>query len=134
MADGLSRAVREFEKNSLVVFSIMMIANLGNYLYQIIMGKLLTTESFGDLNTLLSLSMVLSVPAGILQLVATKYAASFSAWDEAGKASGLLRKLIRISAFAAMITFVIGLAFAGFISQVLHISQGSYIIFTMAFV
>ena len=97
MADGLSRAVREFEKNSLVVFSIMMIANLGNYLYQIIMGKLLTTESFGDLNTLLSLSMVMSVPAGILQLVATKYAASFSARDEAGKASGLLRKLIRIS-------------------------------------
>ena len=130
----MSRKIHEFERNSLITFSIMMVANICNYLYQIIMGNLLTTVNFGNLNTLFSLSLVVSVPAGILQLIAIKYTAYYKARNEDGKASCLLHRLMRISMFAAAITFLIGFFLTGLISQVLHIDQKGYIIFIMALV
>lgn len=54
----------EFERNSLIVFSISMLSNVINYLYQIIMGNLLSPSDYGLVNTLLSLSIVAGVPSG----------------------------------------------------------------------
>lgn len=42
----------EFERNSLIVFSISMLSNVINYLYQIIMGNLLSPSDYGLVNTL----------------------------------------------------------------------------------
>ena len=41
----------EFERNSLVVFAITMIANVLSYLYQIVMGNMLTPADYGTVNT-----------------------------------------------------------------------------------
>ena len=51
----------EFERNSLVVFAITMIANVLSYLYQIVMGNVLTPADYGTVNTLLSLSVVVGI-------------------------------------------------------------------------
>ena len=50
----------EFERNSAIVFAISMLANVVTYLYQIVMGNLLSPADYGTINTLLSLSMLLS--------------------------------------------------------------------------
>ena len=42
----------EFERNSLTVFAISMIANVLSYLYQIVMGNMLTPADYGMVNTM----------------------------------------------------------------------------------
>ena len=42
----------EFERNSLTVFAISMIANVLSYLYQIVMGNMLTPADYGTVNTM----------------------------------------------------------------------------------
>ena len=43
----------EFERNSAIVFAISMLANVVTYLYQIVMGNLLSPADYGTINTLL---------------------------------------------------------------------------------
>ena len=42
----------KFERNSLTVFAISMIANVLSYLYQIVMGNMLTPSDYGTVNTM----------------------------------------------------------------------------------
>ena len=69
----------EFERNSLVVFAITMIANVLSYLYQIVMGNMLTPADYGTVNTLLSLSVVVGVPSGIISALTATYTAKYHA-------------------------------------------------------
>ena len=41
---------REFEKNSFMLFVLMMSANVCNYLFQIIMGNLMEVEQYAQAN------------------------------------------------------------------------------------
>ena len=72
----------EFERNSLVVFAITMIANVLSYLYQIVMGNVLTPADYGTVNTLLSLSVVVGVPSGIISALTATYTAKYHAHGE----------------------------------------------------
>lgn len=128
----LSNMKRSFEVNSIIVFTIMMIANVFNYLYQIVMGNALTVSDFGNLNTLLSLSVVISVPSGILQLITAQYTAYYQALGEMGKMRRLLHSLLQIAGIATAIAFLIGLGFTGLISNVIKIKQTRDILVVVA--
>ena len=44
-----------FEKNSMIVFMLTMTANVCNYLFQIIVGKLFSVEDYAQVNTVLAI-------------------------------------------------------------------------------
>ena len=59
-------------KNGIYIFIFSMSANFFNYLFQIAMGRLLTVSEYGILNSLFSILLIISVPAGTITIIAAK--------------------------------------------------------------
>lgn len=112
-----------------------MIANICNYLYQIIMGRLLPFNEYGALNALFSLITIISVPGTAITLVVSKYITEYSATKEAFKIGFFLRKtLFYISVFTLILTTAF-LALSPLIKWFLNIDKLSSVIllvFTIA--
>ena len=87
----------EFERNSAIVFAISMLANVVTYLYQIVMGNLLSPADYGTINTLLSLSIVIGVPSGIISTLVATYTAKYQAVGKPELIGGFMHKMLRAS-------------------------------------
>ena len=121
----------ELETNGLIVFIISMAAGLINYLYQIIMGNMMAPQDYGMLNTMLSLSMVMSVPAGSIGVIALKYTSHFAATDQNDKIALVFKRLASIGLGCAIVTVAVGGVFEGAIKEVLKIENGTYVIIAL---
>ena len=61
------------DKYSSLFLMAMMIGVGGiNYLFQIVIGRTLTIEEYGTVNSLLSLTSIISVPGTILAMIISK--------------------------------------------------------------
>lgn len=116
-----------FEVSSTILFALTMVCNLFNYLYQIIMGNLLTTAQYGTMNALFSLVTLIGVPMEILRLTASKYTAHYMALEESRKISKLLKKLMGISAGIALLVLVVGMSLAPWVADILQIENVGYV-------
>ena len=64
----------KYIKNSSLLFIFLMLANLLNFLYQIVMGRMISPGDYGTVNSMFSLITVVSLPVSIFQyLLAKKY-------------------------------------------------------------
>lgn len=80
---GLFR--NSFIQNSFILFTGTMIGNVLNYIFHLAIGRMVSPIAYGEIESLISLLAVISVPAAALTLVATKYAANMKAeGDTAG--------------------------------------------------
>jgi len=108
-----------------------MTANICNYLYQIIMGRLLPFDEYGALNALFSLITIASVPGAAITLVVSKYITEYSATDENYKIGFFLRKtFFYISIFTGVIVAV-GLAVSPLIKVYLKVEKLSFITYVI---
>lgn len=118
----------EFEKNSLIVFCLMMVANICNYLFQIIVGNLLNIEDFGVVNAIIALFGILSIPTTIITMVSARYFAIIYAENKYDSLSTIL-KILSIFAVGVSALLAIG-GITGYkkIAEIFNISTQSYII------
>ena len=124
----------EFERNSAIVFAISMLANVVTYLYQIVMGNLLSPADYGTINTLLSLSIVVGVPSGIISTLVATYTAKYQAVGKPELIGGFMHKMLRASVLLACVVFAAGAALSSIIANVLQIEETRYILATMVVV
>lgn len=68
-----------FAKNSFFLFCGSMIANIFNYIFHLVIGRQVSVGTYGEAESLISLVVIVSVPAATLAMVATKYAAACKA-------------------------------------------------------
>lgn len=68
-----------FLRNSIILFSGTMVANVLNYVFHLMVGRMVSPSAYGEVESLISLLTIISVPAGTLTLIATKYAADLKA-------------------------------------------------------
>ena len=73
------KKLQEFEKNSMILFVLLMGANGCNYLFQIIAGNLMEVEDYGVVNTVLGLVGILAIPTTMISMVSARYTAIFAA-------------------------------------------------------
>jgi O-antigen/teichoic acid export membrane protein len=78
---------------SSILFSGSVATGFGSYLFQLFMGRMLTVEAFGELESLLAASAIISVPAATVAFVATKYTASFDGSEQLGKVRVLFERM-----------------------------------------
>lgn len=123
----------EFERNSAIVFAISMLANVVTYLYQIVMGNLLSPADYGTINTLLSLSIVIGVPSGIISTLVATYTAKYQAVGKPELIGGFMHKMLRASVLLACVVFAAGAALSSIIANVLQIEETRYILATVSF-
>lgn len=119
---------REFEKNSLILFALMMGANIFNYIFQIILGKLLTVEDYGILNTLMSMVTILSIPNLLFVMVTARYTATYSIHKENRKIKALLQFGFKAALIVSGVLLVVGIIGADFLSDIFGIKESSYFI------
>ena len=116
----------EFERNSAIVFAVSMLANVVTYLYQIVMGILASQADYGTINTLLSLSIVVGVPSGIISTLVATYTAKYQAVGKPELIGGFMHKMLRASVLLACVVFAAGAALSSIIANVLQIEETRY--------
>lgn len=103
----------------------MFVVNFGNYLYNLLLGRILGPSAFADAALLITLLLVLSFVGMTFQIVTAKYAVLFS--------NSFLSQFLHFVATRAVIfgsvLAVFGILFSGYLSHVLN-TQTS-IIFTL---
>ena len=70
--------MRRFLKNNFVVLVFVNIGNVLNYLFQLVLGRSLSLQEFGEFNSIISLAVITTTPIAVLPLVVSKFTVQLS--------------------------------------------------------
>jgi O-antigen/teichoic acid export membrane protein len=79
--------------NSLILFSGTMLVNVLNYLFHFVVGRLVEASVYGEIESLISLLTIVSVPSAAIGLIATTYGARMKQSDDKSGSYVLFRYL-----------------------------------------
>jgi O-antigen/teichoic acid export membrane protein len=71
-----------FARNSLILFVGSMIANIVGYIFHFVIGRMVSISVYGEVESLISLIAIISVPSGALAMAATKFSAGTKAEND----------------------------------------------------
>lgn len=118
-----------FAKNSVILFAGTMLANVLNYIFHLAVGRLVSVEVYGEIESLLSLVQIISVPALTLTMVATRYTSKAKAKQDKGKSYEVFRYMnSKVFAYGIPV-FVFSLLITPIVSKFLHIDSNLPLIF-----
>lgn len=125
-----SGADRSFFSAGSVIFAGSFIVNVLNYVFTLIMGRLLSVEDFGEVAAIFSLFLIVSVPATALTMFMSREAASRLAEGSTSirYVFYYLRPHVLVFSVALWITF---LALTPVFSDLLHIHSLPFVIFSV---
>ena len=97
----------ELFRGSLILFILINLGNLINYLYQIVMARMLGPSDYGILAVLISFTYIFTIPTSAIQIAVSKKIAIFNVKKEYDKMSGLFFSFLkRLFVFSIAIFFV----------------------------
>ena len=96
-----------------IVFSAAIIGGFLNYLFNIIVGRLLGPGEYGAVVSLFSVLVIISVPIATIQTVIAKYTADFNAKNENSKIKHLIVGVSKQLFIGNTILFVLIIIFSG---------------------
>ena len=120
-------------RDSAIVFAGSMGANVGSYIYHLLMGRLLGPSGYGELSSLLSILYVFTVPLLVGQTVLVKFVSGFKAHGEVGQAKSLFINVTKLFAVICLIGLPVVLIIAPTITAFLHLSTPSLFILVYIF-
>lgn len=124
----------ELIRGSTTVFVGNNILSAGNFFYNVLMGRMLGPEIYGNLGALFSLLVLLAAPLTILQLLVVKQTSIFWGKKERGKIHALQSMLFRKLLLLGISVSIIVLIGNGLIHDVLHIdSLSALVVFSLSF-
>lgn len=109
--------------NSVIVFVGTMIASIFSYLFNMLMGRMLGPEQYGEMTAILSLLMITSVGGGAILTVVMKYSGEIYHTGSAASMVKLIKVFSKFVFFLGMICLLIGLALAKPISSFFRIEH-----------
>jgi O-antigen/teichoic acid export membrane protein len=129
--DLKSFSVKSFLKNNLkegdlarsflIMFSSTMVVNVINYIYNLLVGRLLGPSDYGVFVSLLSLTMIFSGISGTVQVVVTRYAAILKYENSQRTIFRYFIKAIQIFSTVGVFVFVLFFALTPYIKKFLNI-------------
>ncbi len=108
-------------KHSIIMLSFTTLAAFFNYLYQLLMGRLLTPEEYGILFSLINIFYIFSVLSLTVQNTLAKYTSQLRVRNKLHEISFLWRYALIKSIKLGLITTVLFLAITPFLSSYLHL-------------
>lgn len=108
---------------SSVLFVGAMIANFGNYLYHLLMGRMLGPQDYGALTSLISLAYLLSIISATLSTTVVKFVTQYKARKEFGKIYKLFWQLKKWFFVFGIFIFTLFFLFKERISEFLNIAS-----------
>jgi len=113
----------QFLTGSLVMFVGMMIANLGSYLYHLLMGRMLGPADYGVLASLISLLYLLGIPILALSLVIVKFVSAYKGQKKFGAIRRLFIMLTQKIFLFGIVWVLIFLLLTPFLTSFLHLKS-----------
>lgn len=118
-----------FDKYSSLFLMAMMIGVGGiNYLFQIVIGRTLTIEEYGTVNSLLSLTSIISVPGTILAMIISKQISIALAKGNTSAVKSLARIFIITTCLIGLGLVLIEICLSGWIGRYLHVNETGYVV------
>lgn len=112
-----------FVRNSVVLFAGTMAMNALNYIFHLSLGRMVSAETYGALQSLIALLTIVSVPAAALTMIATKYGAVAKARGDYSFGQDLFVYLNKQVVKYGWPLIVIGFLLIPFIKSFLHIDD-----------
>ncbi len=97
----------ELFRASFILLVLMNIANVLNYIFHFVMGRMLGPSDYGILAVLTSMIYIFSVPTASIQTLVAKYTTNFNVKGEYGKIKGMLKIMVIEASILATILFVL---------------------------
>lgn len=117
-----------FLRDTKVMFFATIVSSVCALLYQLFMVRTLSPTDFGILNSLLSITIIVSMPAGPLQAVVTKFISTFKAKNNFGKINRFLLLFFKRVFVFGLVFFMVFLLFKDRIASFLKIEDKLLII------
>ena len=119
-----------FFASSSIIFAGSFVVNIFNYIFTLLMSRMMGVESFGEVSALLSLMLIIGVPAAALSMLMTRESAS-RLHTTHHSVRDLFLLLRRHTFIAAMIAWGLFLLMVPMLSGFLHIASVPFIIFSL---
>jgi O-antigen/teichoic acid export membrane protein len=113
----------EFIRHTALMFVGVGLFNLFNLLYHLFMVRFLSPDDYGQLNTLIALFMVVSVPGSTVQTTVTKFVSSLQAQHRFSQIKKLLQTLLILMSIVGLFFFLLVTLGSRFLSSFLQISS-----------
>ncbi len=123
--------LKELERSSSIIFVLSMGANLINYIFQIVMGRMLSVTNFGIMNTCFSIFMFAFLPSSVFALAVSKYTAELSVKNEKEKIPYFIKEMFTKAGIIGIIVAIVMILLAPSIRTFLAIDT-PYIIELLA--
>lgn len=119
---GLNKIKKDkFLSNSFIFFIGGFLASFGSYFFHFLMVRMLSVESYGEVQSLLALSVIFGIPMSALSTVLIKYTAHFKAKNEPDKLYSLFsfftKRLLIIVLIFAFIFAIFSQVIANFLKM-----------------
>lgn len=121
-----------FTKNNIIMFIGTSIGSFFSLLYQLVMIRLVSKDTFASLNSLLSLLAIISVPYAAFTIMVTKHISSHDARRKDELLRAVWRKLFVHASFFSSAIFIFIILFSRNLSNFLHLDSLSSIIILAA--
>lgn len=108
-------------KGSFIIFIGSIIVGFGNYLFQIIMGRMLGPEDFGILAALLSISLIIAIPTQAINHVLAKYTSQFEGEGKNENIWPFIIFAIKKASYYGILASIFFIALSPLIANFLHI-------------
>lgn len=118
-----------FARNSLILFTGSMAANVLGYLFHLLLGRMVSITIYGQAESLFALANIISVPAAALTMVATKFSAADKASGSPGSSAVLFHYLNKKIFKYGLPLLIILIIFSPYFSQFFKIKSNLPIIF-----
>lgn len=105
-----------------------LIASFGNYLYHLLMGRMLGPIDYGILSSLISISYLLGIPMAAFVLVIVKYVSALRGKKQLATVNFFYKLVNRKMLIFGSIGFLIFLIFSSWISSFLHLESNVLLI------
>ncbi|MBW3590015.1 MAG: glycosyltransferase [Actinobacteria bacterium] len=113
----------ELARHGFLLFVALTVANLSNYFFHVVVSRMLGPEDYGALGALLSAFIIISVPAGALQVVIAKKVAVLRATGDRPGAGRVLRSMLGGSLVAALLLGLVATLASPLVSRFLHLES-----------
>lgn len=110
-------------RNSFIVFVGSFVGGIGNYIYNMFMGRMLSPADFGVLASLVSLFYIISVFSGTISVVVSRSISELKANGKMQQARYFINKANKVIIFASLAVFIVFIFFSSVISDFLRISS-----------
>jgi O-antigen/teichoic acid export membrane protein len=112
-----------FAVNSIILFSGSMLGNVLNYIFHLVVGRMVSVEIYGEVESLVSLITIVSVPAMTLGMIATKYSACSKADNDRRSSHDLMVYLNKKVFIYGIPIFAVAMFATPFFKEFLNISE-----------